>query len=96
MSSVAWEIKGYNHNDFCLSFSLSYAVVKSFTEQDLYIYIFIHNNHFCMIPQLLNNFHIDFKSLDLSTWFAEEVYLPSMKQMSCPLKTFYFRMNAVI
>lgn len=60
--------------------------MKSFNEQGLEIF-YIHNNYFSMMPQIVNDFHIDFKPFNLRTWFAEQVSLPSMRQMSCPLKT---------
>lgn len=95
MSNPIWEVRECNCDyHFCLSLS-SYVLEKSFSDKALQIF-YIRNNSFSLIPQILNNFLIDFKPLDLRTWFAEQVYLSSMERISCPLKRLYFSINGVI
>lgn len=65
MPDDIWEVRGCNCEYFCLSFSLRNVLVKSSSERGLEVF-YVHNN-FCMIPQLLHDFHIDFKPFDLRT-----------------------------
>lgn len=61
--------------------SLTHILVKLLYEHGVEIF-YIPSNRFCIIPQILNDFHLEFKPLDLRTWFSEQMYLSSMKQMS--------------
>lgn len=81
MSNAKREVRDHNCDDyFCLSLSLTYVLVKLPHEDGLEIF-YIPSNCFSITPQILNEFHLEFKHLDLRTWFSKQMYLSSMKQM---------------